>query len=142
MFTKYCLGNECNECPSGWSSHIIGTTKKCLFTTKSKIKVSQLDTFCQSLNATVPYPKTNEENQNYLDALDTRNITTSVAVSSCHGIVELHRNGHWNPFPTETSLNAVCEKASIAKTGRAKRQASLGNFFHIKGLSCAYSVFY
>ena len=129
-FIKYYLGNECNNCPSGWSSHIIGTTRKCLFIAKSKIEISQLDTFCQSLNATVPYPKTNEENQNYLDALETRNVTTSVAIRSCHGIVELHRHGHWNPFPTETSLNAVCEKASIAKTGRAKRQASLGNFFH------------
>lgn len=131
LFTKYCLGNECNECPSGWSSHVIGTTKKCLFTTKSKIEVNQLDKFCLSLNATVPYPKTNKENQNYLDALETRNVTTSVAIRSCHGIVELHHSGHWNPFPTEISLNVVCEIPLTVKTGRIKRQVSSGNCVYL-----------
>ena len=121
------VGNHCNKCPSGWSSHIIGTTRRCLFTSKSKVEISQLDTFCQSLNATVLYPKTSEENQNYLAALETRNLTTPVAIKSCHGTVELHRNGYWNPFPTETSLYAVCEKAEIVQTGRVKRQASSGN---------------
>ena len=121
------VGNHCNKCPSGWSSHIIGTTRRCLFTSKSKVEISQLDTFCQSLNATVSYPKTNEENQNYLDAFKTRNITSPVAIKSCHGVVELHRNGLWKPFPTETSLYAVCEKTAIVQTGRIKRQASSGN---------------
>ena len=107
----------------------MGTTRKCLFTSKSKIETSQLDTFCNSLNATVPYPKTNKENQSYRDALETRNLTTSVAIKSCHGIVELHRNGYWNPFPTETSLNAICEKASIVQTGRVKRQILSGDKF-------------
>ena len=97
--------------------------------TKSKIEISQLDTFCQSLNATVPYPKTSDENQNYLDALQTRNVTKSVAIRSCHGIVELHRNGHWNPFPTEASLNAVCETASFVEKTRIRRQASSGDKF-------------
>ena len=125
------LGNECNECPSGWSSHIIGTSRKCLFVAKSKIGISQLDTFCQSLNATVPYPKTSKENQNYLDALETRNVTTSVAIRSCHGIVELHRHGYWNPFPTEISLYAMCEIPSTVKTGRIKRQVSSGNCVYL-----------
>ena len=127
--SKYSLGNECNECPPGWSSHIIGTTRKCLFTSKSKIEISQLDIFCQSLNATVPYPKTSKENQNYLDALKARNVTTSVVIRSCHGIVELHRNGYWNPFPTEASLNAVCETALFVQKHRIRRQAHSGYLF-------------
>ena len=123
---QYFQGTECNRCPFGWSLHTIGNTRKCLFTTQSKIEISQLDMFCQSLNASVPYPKTNEENQHYLDAFKTRNITTSVAIRSCHGIVELHPNGYWNPFPTKTSLNAVCETASFVKQTRIRRQASSG----------------
>ena len=87
-----------------------------------KIEISQLHTFCQSLNATVPYPKTNEENQIYLDALKKRNEITSVAIRSCHGIVELLRNGY--PFRTENSLNARCKKQSIVQKNRIKRQAS------------------
>ena len=125
QFIKHFLGNQSNRCPSGWSFHTIGATEKCLFTTKSKIEISQLDTFCQSLNATVPYPKTNNENQSYLDAFKKGNVTASVAIRSCHGIVELHHNGHWNPFPTAVSLNAVCETESTVQTGRIRRQASL-----------------
>ena len=121
------LGDDCNICPSGWSSHFIGTTRKCLFMTKSKIEISQLDTFCQSLNATVPYPKTNKEIQNYLDALERRNLTFPVAIRSFYGIVELHRNGFWKHFPTETSLNAMCEKASFVLKTRIRRQEISGN---------------
>ena len=123
------LGNECNRCPPGWSAYTIGTSMKCLFMSKSKVEISKLETFCQQLNATVPYPKTKEENQNYLDAFETTNVTTSVAINSCHGIVELKPNGDWNPFPTETSLTVVCEKAATTQTGRIKRQVSSGNQF-------------
>ena len=108
---------------------------------KSKVEISKLDTFCQGLNATVPHPKTNEENKNYLDALKTRNITSSVAVRSYHGIVELHSNGFWNPFPTETSLNAVCETESFVHKTRTKRQASSGNKF-LSGYHCVRYFFY
>ena len=105
------------------------------------MEISQLDTFCQSLNATVPYPKTKEENQNYLNATKTRNITNSVAIRSCHGIVELQRNGYWNPFPTKKSLNAVCEKVPIVQTGRMKRQAPSGNEF-LSSDNCVRHFFY
>ena len=137
----FCLGNECHKFPPGWSAHTVGTSRKCLFTSKSKVEISKLDTFCQGLNATVPHPKTNEENKNYLDALETRNITSSVAVRSYHGIVELHRNGHWNPFPTETSLNAVCETASFVHKTRIRRQASSGNKF-LSGYHCVRDILY
>ena len=93
---------------------------------ESKVAISKLETFCQRLNATVPYPRTKEENQNYIEAFETRNITTSIAIKSCHGIVELKGNGDWNPFPTGSPLNAVCVKALINQTGRMKRQASSG----------------
>ena len=119
------LGSQSNTCPSGWNAFIMGTTRKCLFTSKSKVEIDKLETFCQGLNATVPYPKTDKENQNYLDAFKARNLT-SVAIRSYHGIVELHRKGYWIPFPTDTSLHAICEKVSMVKTDRTKRQASSG----------------
>ena len=123
----YFLGDECNRCPFGWISHIEGATRKCVFTSKSKVEINKLESFCQGLNATVPLPNTNEENQIYLDAFGTRNVTTSVAIRSCHGIVELLRNGY--PFPTENSLNTGCETSSFVQKNRIKRQASSGNKF-------------
>ena len=127
--TKHFLGNERNKCPSGWSFNTIANTRKCLFTSTSKVEISKLAIFCQSLNATVPYPQTNEENQNYREAFKAKNVTTSVAIRSRHGIVELQRNGYWNPFPTETALNAVCERTIFFRKSRNKRQASPGNRF-------------
>ena len=126
---KYFKGNECKKCPSGWSSHTIGTTEKCLFAKKTRIGLSQIDMFCQNLNATVPYPKTYQENRNYRDAFKSMNISTSTAIKSCHGVVELDRNGKWNPFPIKKLINVVCEKTLITnftKFARSKRQASSG----------------
>ena len=40
------------------------------------------------------------------------NISTSVAIKSCHGIVELESNLKWNPFPTKLLDNVVCEKTA------------------------------
>ena len=123
------------KCPSGWSSHNIGTSTKCLFNTKSKIQINQIDKYCQRLNATVPYPKTTEENQNYRDAFDSLNISESVAIKSCHGIVELESTLKWNPFPSKMLVNVVCEKAAVLYTeARFKRQANSGRFtnFHQK----------
>ena len=94
--------------------------------TKSKIEISQIEKHCERLNATVPYPKSFEENQNYRDAFDSMNISTPVAVKSCHGIVELESTLKWNPFPTEMMVNAVCEKTVALSTARFKRQAVLG----------------
>ena len=120
------LGNSCHKCPPGWTSHIIGTTEKCLFMAKSKVEISQVDTICQRLNATVPYPKNNTENQNYRNAFNSMKIPTSIAIKSCHGIVEQNPNGNWNPFPTNRLINVVCEKPLIAGTTRFKRQANSG----------------
>ena len=103
-------------------------SQKCFFAKESKIQISQLDIFCQSLNATVPYPKTYEENQNYRDAFDSMNISTPVAIKSCHGIVELDLSSKWSPFPNKTLVNVVCEKEPVVQTTRFKRQASLGTF--------------
>ena len=124
--TKQFLGNECNKCPPGWSSHSIGTTEKCLFATKSKFEISQVVTFCQDLNATVPYPKTYQENHDYRNAFNLMNTSTSVAIKSCHGVVELNRNGNWNPFPTNRLVNVACEKPLVIGTVRFKRQAKSG----------------
>ena len=96
--------------------------------TKSKIEINQIDKYCQRLNATIPYPKTFQENQNYRDAFDSMNISTSVAVKSCHGIVELEPNQKWNPFPTQTMVNVVCEKTTALLTARVKRSAILGKY--------------
>ena len=96
--------------------------------TEPKVEISQIEKHCQRLNATVPYPKTFQENQNYRDAFDSMNISTSVAVQSCHGIVELESTLKWNPFPTQTLVNAVCEKMAAPSTARFKRQAILGTF--------------
>ena len=82
--------------------------------------------FCQSFNATVPYPKTNEENQYYRDAFDSMNISTSVAIQSRHGIVEMKRNGDWSPFPATRLMNGACEKTLVAKLARFKRQTNSG----------------
>ena len=124
--TKQFLGNECNKCPAGWTSHVIGTTEKCLFTTKLKIEISQVDLYCQRHNATVPYPKTYQENQNYRNAFDLMNTPTSIAIKSCHGVVELNRNGNWNPFPTNRLVNVACEKTLATTKTRFKRQANPG----------------
>ena len=94
--------------------------------TKSKIDLNRIDQYCQRLNATVPYPKTNEENQSYRDAFNSMINLTSVAIKSCHGLVQLNQNGNWNPFPTKSLLNAACEKPVIAKMDRFKRQAFSG----------------
>ena len=100
--------------------------------TESKVETRQIDVYCQSLNATVPYPKTYEENQNYRDAFDSMNISTSVAVKSCHGIVELEPNLKWNPFPTKMLVNVVCEKMAVApRKARFKREAILGTCTYI-----------
>ena len=100
---------------------------------ESKVEISQIDNYCQQLNATVPYPKTYEENQNYRNAFDSMNITGSVAVQSCHGSVELEQTLKWNPFPTQTMVNVVCEKTAAHKTARFKRQVILGTFVvHLK----------
>ena len=93
---------------------------------KSKIEISQVDLFCRSLNATVPYPKTFRQNQNYRNAFNEIKTSTSVAIKSCHGIVELNRNGNWNPFPTNRLVNVACEKPLVAGTTRFKRQANSG----------------
>ena len=53
-------------------------------------------------------------------------MSTSIAIKSCHGIVELNQNGNWNPFPTTRLINVACEKALVAGTTRFKRQASSG----------------
>ena len=106
-----------NLCPPGWSYYVKGITRKCFFTAKSKIEINQIENFCQSLNAFVPYPKTNEENQNYRDALNSMNISTSIAIESRHGIMELRPNGDWNPFPTNKKINVACEKAVRSETG-------------------------
>ena len=103
---------------------MIGRYEKCIFTTKSKIELSQLDEFCGRLNATVPYPKTSQENQDYRDAFKSMNVSASVAIKSCHGVVELNKNGNWNPFPTKKMLNVACEQIPIALTSRSKRQAT------------------
>ena len=105
---------------------MIGNDKKCLYTTKSKIEIGQIDMFCQRLNATVPYPKNHEENKSYRDAFNSMNTSASVAVKSCHGIVELNPNGNWNPFPTNGPVTVACEKTVVTKA-RFKRQASSGN---------------
>ena len=102
---------------------MIGTNEKCLFATKSKIEINQLDMFCQKFNATVPYPNNNEENQNYRHAFKLMNTSTSIAVKSRHGIVELDQNGNWNPFPTSRLVNVACEKTLLAQTARTKRRA-------------------
>ena len=122
------LGYECNKCPPGWISHAIGTSEKCLFITKSKIKSSQVDLFCQRLNATVPYPKTYLENQNYRNAFNAINISSSLAVKSCHGIVELNQNGNWNPFPNNKLINVACEKTLLTKPARLRRQTNSGTY--------------
>ena len=120
------LGNECDKCPPGWKLYVIGTTEKCLFTTKSKIETSQVEIFCQRLNATVPYPKTYQENQNYRHVFNSMNISSSVAIKSCHGIVKQNRNGNWNPFPTNGLANVACEKIVGAEKTRFRRQAKSG----------------
>ena len=86
--------------------------------------------FCRSLNASVPHPKTYQENLNYRDAFKSMNTSTSVAIKSRHGIVELDQNGKWNPFLTKKLINGVCEKTlvtHVTKFARSKRQASSGN---------------
>ena len=88
--------------------------------------MSQVDLFCQRFNATVPYPRTYEENQNYRIAFNLIKFSTSIAIKSCHGIVELNRSGNWNPFPTNRLVNVACEKSLVAGTTRFKRQASSG----------------
>ena len=107
---------------------MIGQVEKCLLVTESKVEISEIEKHCQRLNATVPYPKTFQENQNYRDAFDSMNISTSVAVKSCHGIVELESTLKWNPFPTQILINAVCEKTVAPSIGRFKRQAILGTY--------------
>ena len=126
-FHHIFLGNECDIFPTGWSAHTIGATRKCLFAPKLKVEINHLEIFCHRLNASVPYLKTNEENVNYLNAFKTTNMTASVAIMSRLGVVELRRDGSWIPFSTKTSLNVVCEKATIIN--RIKRQASSGNYF-------------
>ena len=123
---KHILGNECNVCQYGWSCHAIGASTKCLFTTKSKIATSQVENFCRRLNATVPYPKTYQENQNYRHAFNSMNISSSVAIKSCHGIVKQNRNSNWNPFPTNGLANVACEKIVGAGKTRFRRQAKSG----------------
>ena len=125
------LGNECDKCPPGWKLYVIGTTEKCLFTTKSKIETSQVENFCQRLNATVPYPKTYQENQNYRHVFNSMNISSSVAIKSCHGIVKQNRNGNWNPFPTNRFINVACEKPLVTKLDRFRRQSSSGKIKRI-----------
>ena len=90
--------------------------------------MSQVDLFCQRFNATVPYPKTHQENQNYRNAFDLMKATTSIAIQWRHGIFELNPNGNWNPFPTNRSVNVACEKPLVVGTSRFKRQAKSGLF--------------
>ena len=99
---------------------------QCLFIAKSKVGITQVDTFCQRHNATTPYLKTNQENRKYRSDFDLMTNPTSIAIKSCHGIVEQSQNGNWDPFPTNRLINVVCEKQSIAKTVRVKRQAISG----------------
>ena len=87
--------------------------------------------FCQSLNATVPYPKNNQENQNYRDAFNRMNTSSSVAVKSRHGIVELNKNGNWNPFPESQLMHGACEKTLVTEGARFKRQAQSGELFNV-----------
>ena len=115
------LGNKCNNvCPPGWSSHLIGLGNElCLFTSKSKMEISQVESFCQRLNATVPYPKNYYENLNYRNAFNLISKSPSTAIKSRHGIVELNRNGYWNPFPINRPfnrlINIACEKPFVGK---------------------------
>ena len=122
----------CNKRPSGWSFHTLGGSQKCLFVEKTRVEISQLEIFCKGLNATVPYPKNNEENKNYRDVFDSMNISESVAIKSCHGMVELESNAKWNPFPTEMTVNVVCEKPAAYRKTRFKRQGSSGTYYHIQ----------
>ena len=95
---------------------------------KTRVEISQLDIFCKGLNATVPYPKSNEEYINYRDVFDSINVSESVAIKSCHGMVELESSAKWNPFPTKTSVNVVCEKPAAYQKNRFKRQGSSGTY--------------
>ena len=38
------------------------------------------------------------------------NITGPVAVQSCFGLIELEKNGKWNPSLTSTTVDVVCER--------------------------------
>ena len=78
-----------------------------LFKTKSKVELSQIGMFCQRFNATIPYPKTYQENRDYRKALNSINTSSSVTTKSCHAIVELKPNGNWNPFPTSRLINVT-----------------------------------
>ena len=54
------------------------------------------------------------------------NISTSVAIQSCHGVVELKRNGDWSPFPSKKVITGACEKELVVKQARFKRQVNSG----------------
>ena len=96
--------------------------------TKSKIEINQLGIFCYRLNATVPYPKSKEENQYYRDAFDSMAIFTPVTIRSRYGFVELEPDLRLNLFPNEILENVVCEKVAAHQTARVKRQATSGIF--------------
>ena len=112
----------CLKCPLGWEYYKIGANEKCIFGSSLKLKHSRIDTFCQNLNATVPYPTSYKELSDYHYA--TKSIALSdmfsIALKSYHGIALLDYNtkcdkkcgAKWEPFPDETirSVNVLCER--------------------------------
>ena len=79
---------------------------------KTKIKIGEVNKFCTRLNSTVPYPKNYKENQDYRDAFSSMNTSTPIAIQSHYGIVNINKEGYWDPFPNKTLANVICEKES------------------------------
>ena len=107
-FTQPCI-----KCPVDglWYEREIGANAKCLFVANANITFNQIDMFCQNLNSTSPFPKSNIEFKGYIDEMSQRGLL-SVLMKSSHGIVELDKNGNWDLFPTETMKNKTfwCER--------------------------------
>ena len=115
--------DDCNKCPPGWTAYHFVNEPKCFLA--KKLLITQAESFCEQLNATIAYPKTEEENQSYREVFNMLNISDSVAIKSCHGMVTLEQGGLWNPFPKESLVNIVCEQKINRSASRVKRQATL-----------------
>ena len=72
--------------------------------------IDQAKAFCKDLNASLPYPVNKKENEDYRHAFDTINATSSFAIDSSHGVVEMKKDASWNPFPSENLVDIVCEQ--------------------------------